>query len=87
MINCPPEVSCIMEWMTVEKWSNFTLLLISPFFDSECYYAILVETSFYTLQEFILSNSERKKQSSSLQDGSSKKALDNFRQVILKLSD
>nr|GMC96139.1 ATP-dependent DNA helicase Q-like 3 isoform X1 [Ipomoea batatas] len=58
------------------------MLLISPFFDSECYYAILVETSFYTLQEFILSNSERKKQSSSLQDGSSKKALDNFRQMV-----
>ncbi|XP_031093532.1 ATP-dependent DNA helicase Q-like 3 isoform X2 [Ipomoea triloba] len=32
--------------------------------------------------EFILSNSERKKQSSSLQDGSSKKALDNFRQMV-----
>ncbi|CAH9113536.1 unnamed protein product [Cuscuta epithymum] len=32
--------------------------------------------------EFILSNSERKKESSSLQDGSSKKALDSFSQIV-----
>ncbi|CAH9147375.1 unnamed protein product [Cuscuta epithymum] len=32
--------------------------------------------------EFILTNSERKKESSSLQDGSSKKALDSFSQIV-----
>ncbi|VFQ68156.1 unnamed protein product [Cuscuta campestris] len=32
--------------------------------------------------EFILRSSERKKESSSLQDGSSKKALDNFSQIV-----